>query len=185
MHTSHPKNNICVERALREIDQIQNNSHYNDCRKEKKKKENRCRTGCCQAIDELLNSKTPILRKNTIPFILYLKDGCPFQADGVVTYHCKCCDKERFKAFRTFLFRLCHFKYDCAVLELLTFKDEHHDDDGCGYANPCCQIDGQMVENLIRTGVYIKVDPSCFCVISILPPVNVSSRTYHQHAVHC
>lgn len=184
MHSTHPKKCMCVEKALRDIDHIQNNGHYHDCHKGKKKKENSCRTGCRQAIEELLNPKSPIFRKNTIPFILYLKDGCPFQADGVITYHCKCCNKERFKAFRTFLFRLCHFKYDCAALELLTFKDEH-EDEACGHVKPCCQIDGQLVENLIRTGIFIKVDPSCFCAISLLKPVNISSHTRHHDAVHC
>ena len=183
MHFNHCKGNHCIEKTLREIDQLQNNHH--ECHKGNKKDNNRCRSSCCQAIEELLNRKPPNFEKKTLPFILYLKNGCPFQVDGVLTYHCKCCDKERFKSFRTFLFRLCHFKYDCAVLELLTFKENHHEEHCCQNENPCYQIDGQLVDDLIRTGIFIKVDPSFFSAISLLKPMDIPTKGNHFHHKKC
>ncbi|WAA13130.1 CotY/CotZ family spore coat protein [Fervidibacillus halotolerans] len=151
----------CVRDTLKEILQYQRES------------EEICKNGCEVAINELLNPS--VKRKNTIPFILYTKDGCPFKSDGVTTFRCKCCNEVKYHCFTTFLFRIKGLKKDCAILELLAFK--HEDDCSCSMeaCNPYEQIDCENVKDLYRTGIYIKVDPSCFCSISCLPPINLFS----------
>ncbi|WAA08600.1 CotY/CotZ family spore coat protein [Fervidibacillus albus] len=155
--------------------------HRSDCVKEtlkeivafQKKSEQNCKNGCADAIDELLHPRKKF--KNTIPFILYTTDGCPFKADGVTTFRCKCCNKEKFHCFTTFLFRINDLKNDCAILELLAFK--HEDDCSCSMeaCNPCEQIDCENVDDLFRTGICIKIGPSSFSSISCLPPIDLPS----------
>lgn len=140
---------------------------------QKHEKEDACHASCVQGLYRTEKKS----RKNTIPFVLYTKDGCPFQADGFTTFHCKCCDEEKFKCVSTFIFRLKKIDHDCALLELLTFKKEKH----CTNTDhvkptPCNQIDYQKVKNIIRTDIYIKVKSSCFCSISCLPAQDIPHR---------
>ncbi|WP_052345737.1 CotY/CotZ family spore coat protein [Paucisalibacillus sp. EB02] len=127
----------------------------------------------CDEIDKLLHpdhGKKNL--KNTVPFILYTKEGCPFKADGVTTFDCKCCNSEKFKCISTFIFRLSGLKEDCAILELLTFKH----DQKCSPSSPCDQLDCEKVEDLIRTGICIKIDLDCLCSIFCLPAVHLDPR---------
>lgn len=126
--------------------------------------------------EQLLDHEKEV-QKNTIPFILYTKDGCPFRADGFTMFHCHCCDEEKLKCVSSFIFRVKKIEGDCAILELLTFNTK----DDCSDAtekpsSPCHQIDYQKVKDLIRTNIFIKIKPSCFCSISCLPALFIRLR---------
>ena len=137
--------------------------------------------GCCCEGDKC---KTSCVRKglgpidtsgpNTIPFILYC--GCdPYKVEGVTTCFDPQCGKEKFLCFTTFIFRVKKIKDDCAVLELLKFKNHK-----CGSSKehghvctPCCQLHCENVEDLMPTGVCINTDLSCFCTIQCLPAIRI------------
>ncbi|HZG59776.1 MAG TPA: CotY/CotZ family spore coat protein [Anoxybacillus sp.] len=162
--------NKCVEEILEAILEAQ--------KKSKKKEE--CDISCKQAINELLGKKHKKPRKNTIPFILYCKDRKPFKATGVTTFISSCSKKKRFACFTTFIFKIKELDGNCAVLELLTFKsDKKHHSNSCPKrgqnhpCSPCFQVDSEKVKDLVKTGICINVDLSCFCGISCLPPVSL------------
>lgn len=138
-----------------------------------------CETSCNQSINELLG-KQKKMHKNTIPFILYGSENKPFEATGVTTYNCDCCDKEKFLTVNTFILKIKEIKGHCAILELLTFKSNHHESgagsESCLHAHedscsPSCQLDGKNVKDLTGTGLCLNVDISCFCAITCLPAV--------------
>lgn len=158
----------CVEEVLEAIHKAQ----------KKVKKDDGCKTSCKDSIDELLGeSKRP--KKNTIPFILYCKDCEPFKASGVTTFkhHGK---EKKFACITSFIFRIKEFDGKCAVLELLTFKTCKSSNDPFKKSapkedfSPCSQIDCENVDDLIRTGICINVDLSCFCAVTCLPAVRLS-----------
>ncbi|MBS4192717.1 spore coat protein [Bacillus sp. FJAT-49705] len=175
-HKKHKKKNCkdhhkenCVEEVLEAILKAQ--------KKVKVKREKVCKVSCKESIKELLEEeKKP--KKNTVPFILYC-DCEPFKGTGVTTFtsHSK---KKKFACISTFIFRIKDLDDNCAVLELLTFKPKKccHEDSGkkCDHkepSSPCRQIDHKDVDDLIRTGICITVDLSCFCAISCLPAIKL------------
>lgn len=168
-HEDHDKSHeSCVEEVLEAIFTAQ----------KKVEKADKCKNSCDASIRELLG-ETKKARKNTIPFILYC-GGCePFKASGVTTisHHS---NKKKFVCITSFIFRIEEIKDHCAVLELLTFtsdkkceKDCHMKCNGNDVCTPCCQIDDEDVDDLIKTGICLNVDLSCFCAVTCLPAVNV------------
>jgi spore coat protein Z len=155
----------CVEEVLEAILKAQRKAENDD----------KCDTSCKDSIKELLGESKK-WTKNTIPFLLYC-DCKPFKASGATTYldHHK---KKKFICVSTFIFRIKDIKHECAVLELLTFKSDKKcekdktcsDQDLC---SPCCQIDHKDVDDLVKTGICINVDLSCFCAVSCLPAVHL------------
>ncbi|QED49976.1 spore coat protein [Cytobacillus dafuensis] len=162
----HHKEN-CVEEVLEAILKAQ----------KKAKRDDECKVSCKESIKELLGEeKKP--KKNTIPFILYC-DCEPFKGTGVTTFttHSK---KKKFACISTFIFKIKDLDDNCAVLELLTFKPKKscHEDSGkkCDHkepSSPCRQIDHKDVDDLMRTGICITVDLSCFCAITCLPAIKL------------
>ena len=148
----------CVEEILEAILRAQKKveDHHKDC------------LSCKESIDDLLHEhKKP--NKNTIPFILFC--GCePFKATGVTTLPGGPKDK-KFACITSFIFRISDLKDQCAELELLAFKPKK--DDSKKFRSPCDQIDHEKVEDLVRTGICINVDLSCFCAVTCLPAVRL------------
>ncbi|AIE59848.1 CotY/CotZ family spore coat protein [Bacillus methanolicus] len=169
----HNKNRNCVKETLKQILKAQNKA---------KEKDDCCKISCKHSIDELLGKSCTKTKKNTIPFILYCKGDCdPFKATGITAisreHHSK---KKKFVCFETFIFRIKDLDDKCAVLELLVFKFEKKDHKvsctNCKadhVSSPCCQVDWEDVDDLVKTGVCINVDLSCFCAITCLPAVSI------------
>ncbi|WP_430788262.1 CotY/CotZ family spore coat protein [Virgibacillus flavescens] len=141
----------------------------------KAQNDSHCRSSCKQSIEDLLGERR-IMTKNTIPFMLYC--GCePFKGTGVLTYSCH--NEKKFKCINTFIFKIKELKNNCAVLELLIFKsDLNRPNDGsneCGKhgRGACGQLDHKRVDDLIKTGICINVDLSCFCAVTCLPAVRL------------
>ena len=157
-HDKDHDDKVCVEEVLEAILKAQ--KKVEDDHKE-------C-SSCEDSIKELLEEHKKT-KKNTIPFILYC--GCePFKATGVTTYPGGPKDK-KFACITSFIFKIKDLKGQCAELELLTFKpkkDDHKKSD-----SPCDQIDHEKVEDLVRTGICINVDLSCFCGVTCLPAVRL------------
>jgi kynurenine formamidase len=109
---------------------------------------------------------------NTIPLILYCNLE-PFKVEGVT----KCFDHElnteKFVCFTTFIFRIIDLEGDCAVLELLKFKNHYqcHPDIRDHVCSSSCQLNGKDVSDLNATCVCIQVELSCFSAIQCLPAV--------------
>jgi hypothetical protein len=156
----HHKVENCVKETLLAIFHAQN-----------KVKKEKCKTSCSRAIDELTEHKTEKPRKNTIPVILYC--GCePFKATGVYTSKCG----EKLECFTSFIFKVLEVKGNCALLELLAFKNDCKTPSHCRAdhsSSPCDQIECERVKSLVRTGVCITIDTDCFCAISCLPAVRL------------
>lgn len=150
---------FCVEDILRGI--------LNAQKKAEKEMKHKC-SSCKNAIEDLLEERKKY-KHNTIPFILYC--GCkPFKGVGVATYHAGHKDK-KFICVESFIFRINDLKGDCAQLELLVFKPSKcHDKKFC---SPCGQINHRYVKDLVRTGICINVDLSCFCGVTYLPAVRL------------
>ncbi|WHY88542.1 CotY/CotZ family spore coat protein [Neobacillus novalis] len=110
--------------------------------------------------------------KNTIPFILY-GDLEPFKVEGVTTCFDNESNKEKFVCFTTFLFRVINLEGDCAVLELLKFKNHDKCVPNCNdhKCSPCCQLHCENVDDLISTCVFMNVEISSFSGIQCLPAV--------------
>lgn len=159
------KQDICVKEILEAILEAQR----------KAEKVDDCKISCKESIKELLGEcKKP--KKNTIPFILYCGDCEPFKATGVTTFTSpsKC---KKFACITSFIFRIKDIDHKCAVLELLAFKPEKKKENHCEeLCSPCCQIDCENVDDLMRTGICITVDLSCFCAITCLPAVCLKNK---------
>lgn len=149
----------CVEEILEAILKAQ--------RKVEKEHDMKC-SSCEESFEELLEDSKKF-KNNTIPIILYC--GCePFKAEGVATCPVGMKDK-KFVCITSFIFKIRDLKGNCAVLELLTFKPKR---DRCDkFKSPCDQIDHQLVNDLVKTGICINVDLSCFCGVSTLPAVRL------------
>jgi spore coat protein Z len=151
----------CVREVLAAINKAQ----------KKAKHEESCKTSCGESIKELMGeSKKP--KKNSIPFIVYTEEGVPFKATGVTTLsHGKV---KKFACIDSFIFRIKDLDGKCAVLELLTFKPKCSKDPfKKSICSPCGQIDCENVKDLIKTGICINVDLSCFCAVTCLPAVRL------------
>ena len=159
---------LCIKETLENILLAQKQAEQEECKS--------CETSCINSIKQLLNS-TFIHSKNTIPFILYCNSCEPFKVEGTTTFFDHCSNKQRFFCFTTFIFRIKGLKNDCALLELLKFECNEecisHNSECCEkcICSPSCQLHLQDVDDLIPTGVCIKVDLSCFCAIQCLPAV--------------
>lgn len=152
----------CVEEVLEAILKAQR-------KVEKEQKEHKMKCSACEeSFDDILEEPKEF-RKNTIPIILYC--GCePFKAEGVTTYPVSSKDKN-FVCITSFIFKVRDIKKHCAELELLTFKPKK---DRCDrFKSPCDQINHQNVKDLVKTGICITVDLSCFCAVTNLPAVRL------------
>ncbi|QHE52626.1 CotY/CotZ family spore coat protein [Pontibacillus sp. HMF3514] len=151
----------CVEDVLEGILEAQKKVKKDDC----------CKTSCQHSINDLLHEEKKS-KKDTIPFILYC-DCKPFKGSGVTKYRCHS-KHSKLKCVETFVFKVKELDKKCAVLELLTFKDEQKNaSKEKRLCSPCDQIDHKRVDDLIGTGICITVDLSCFCAISCLPAVRL------------
>ncbi|WP_433744453.1 CotY/CotZ family spore coat protein [Falsibacillus pallidus] len=157
-HHDHNKKEGCVEEVLEAILKAQN----------KVKKLSECKNSCKESINDLLEEhKKP--KKNTIPFILYC--GCePFKGTGVTTIHGPH-KKKKFACITSFIFKIKDLDNNCATLELLAVKPDKSSKDGQKFCSPCGQLDCADVVDLVKTGICINVDLSCFCGITCLPAV--------------
>lgn len=138
--------------------------------------ENICDVSCERSIESLLDPAAAN-DLNTVPFILYGKDLNPFKAFGIDFQRNKNNNNApKFECIESFVFRVKTVDEDCcAVIELLAFGDDgggnnNKNKDG---DNPCDQVDGQKLEDLVATGICITVDLSCFCAITCLPAVSL------------
>jgi hypothetical protein len=160
-HNEGHKKDNCVDEVLEAILKAQN----------KVKKRNECKNSCKESINDLLNEdKKP--KKNTIPFILYC--GCePFKGTGVTTFFHGQSKKKKFACVSSFIFRIKELDNNCAVLELLAFKPDKSSSGKGDEHSPCDQIHCENVDDLVKTGICINVDLSCFCGITCLPAVRL------------
>ncbi|WP_174615523.1 CotY/CotZ family spore coat protein [Virgibacillus ihumii] len=154
------------------------NKHYENCvgdvleailEAQRKVQHNHCKASCEGSIDDLLGKKRRS-RKNTIPIVLYC--GCkPFKGTGVFSYSCH--SKKKLKCIETYIFKIKDLKGECAVLELLTFKSDLNDTAGNNKCSLCSQVDHKCVDDLMKTGICIEVDLSCFCAVTCLDAVRL------------
>ena len=143
----------CVIDVLREIDTVQSEVEDDDC----------CRVSCEQSINDVRGeSDNNRRRKDTVPIILYSKDGKPFKGFGSNRSGNDC------DIVASFIFRVKKIdNNDCAVLELL-LKDMEK----CGpvdLKDPTCQ----SCRDLRATGICITVDLHCFCHVTCLPAIRL------------
>lgn len=146
----------CVERTLKRILDTQQKVAQFDC----------------ECINQPSESSKPIL--NTIPFILYNHNSEPFEATGITSCFDEKTKKEKFICFTTFIFKIIDLEENCAVVELLKFKNHGIGSSSCAaehFCSPCCQISWENVEDLSPTCICIDIDLSCFCAVSCFPPV--------------
>lgn len=134
-----------------------------------------CMTSCEQSIADLLGDTGGGSGFDTVPVILYCKEGCkPFKGYGSKRSGDECEIKG------SFFFRVKSVDDDgCAVVELL-FADHHHhgnvggtDESSDGYHHhhrfdPNSPAD-QSCRNLRASGICITVDLNCFCHVTCLP----------------
>lgn len=120
--------------------------------------ENVCDTSCEKSISDLLGDTEVPNGLDTVPVLLYCKDGCkPFKGYGVHPRHIG-------NVISSFYFRVKSVTKDCcAVLELL------RDPNDSGNPHDPCE---QQTKHLRTTGICITVDVNCFCHITCLPAIN-------------
>lgn len=143
--------------------------------------ENSCDVSCERSIESLLDPAAAN-DLNTVPFILYGKKLKPFKGFGIdFKRNNNNNNNQKFECVESFVFRVKTVDDDCcAVLELLAFGDDGGDKGGGGGGkdkdedDPCDQINGQKLEDLVATGICLTVDLSCFCAITCLPAVSLS-----------
>ncbi|HLR40307.1 MAG TPA: CotY/CotZ family spore coat protein [Virgibacillus sp.] len=121
--------------------------------------ENCCDTSCEQSISDLLGETDHGNGLDTVPIILYCKDGCkPFKGYGAHPDHIGHMQS-------SFYFRVKKVSEDCcATLELL--RDEH-----CDAYNPHDPME-QKTHHLRATGICMTVDLNCFCHVTCLPAIS-------------
>ncbi|HLR65835.1 CotY/CotZ family spore coat protein [Virgibacillus alimentarius] len=125
--------------------------------------ENCCDTSCEQSISDLLGETEGGNDLDTVPVILYCKDGCkPFKGFG--THPDNIGHVEA-----SFFFRVKKVMDDCSdsccvVLELL--RDAH-----CDVFNPHDPTE-QKSHHLRATGICMTVDAECFCHVTCLPAIS-------------
>lgn len=141
----------CVADVLKEIVEAQNDI-----------RENCCDTGCEQSINDLLGESERGNELDTVPVILYNKDGSPFKGFGAPKHHHKIGE-----IVASFIFRVKKvFDDNCAVLELLL-----KDGETCGHDHLKDPTD-QSTKDLEATGICITVNLDCFCHVTCLPAIN-------------
>lgn len=119
-----------------------------------------CKTGCAQSISDLLRkdhcSGSDTIRPDTVPVILYCKSTCaPFVGMGASEDSGNLLEKSK-------IFRVNEVTNDnCAVIELLKFRGDDHND----------HHSHKQVDDLVGTGICVTVDLTCFCHISCLPAI--------------
>jgi spore coat protein Z len=120
--------------------------------------ENECDTSCERSISDLLGETEMRNGLDTVPFLLYCKEGCaPFKAFGAHPRNIG-------KVMASFYFRVKSVDDKCcAVIELLRDPND-------GTHNPCDPIE-QHTKHLRTTGVCMTVDAKCFCHITCLPAI--------------
>ncbi|WP_174612819.1 CotY/CotZ family spore coat protein [Virgibacillus ihumii] len=124
--------------------------------------ENCCDTSCERSISDLLGETDNGNGLDTVPLILYCKDGCkPFKGFGACPTNGNGNGGGHVEA--SFFFRVKKVTDDCcAVIELL------RDDEAEGNPHdPFCSD----VEDLSATGICLTVDLSCFCHVTCLPAI--------------
>ena len=121
--------------------------------------ENCCDSSCEQSISDLLGETEVRNGLDTVPVILYCKDGCkPFKGYGAHPDNIG-----DIKA--SYYFRVKKVMKDCcAVVELLR-------DPQCDSRNPKDPVD-QKTKRLRTTGICITVDLNCFCHVTCLPAIS-------------
>lgn len=126
--------------------------------------ENCCDTSCDQSISDLLGETDPGSGLDTVPIILYCKDGCkPFKGFGALKKGRNSIGPIR----ASFIFRVKKIDKDhCAVLELLLKDGEKT---GCEELK--CPTD-QDADRLRATGICLTVDLDCFCHVTCLPAID-------------
>ncbi|WP_163972051.1 CotY/CotZ family spore coat protein [Oceanobacillus halotolerans] len=121
--------------------------------------ENCCDTSCEQSISDLLGETDPGNGLDTVPVLLYCKDGCePFRGYGA--------DPDDIRNIvGSFYFRVKDVDDDCcAVLELLR-------DPSDGDPKPDNPVE-QHTGELRATGICMTVDLNCFCHVTCLPAIS-------------
>jgi spore coat protein Z len=123
-----------------------------------------CSTSCERSIDDLLGETDTRNGLDTVPVILYCKDGCkPFKGFGADR---KMEDKIG-PIVSSFIFRVKKIDdYGCATLELLLAHEQP-----CGY-NDLKDPTDQKTKNLKATGICITADLHCFCHVTCLPAIS-------------
>jgi len=156
MDTCETKDNrkSCVRDVLKAILHAQ---------KEIEKQKMEHRSSCKSCFDDLFAEKKKEIKKNTIPFILYGEDYKPFKAIGVKEYTCQQTKQTKLSCLSSYIFKIKELDGNCAVLELLVFKNDHRTQ------NVCCQINHMETKDLVSTGICMTVDLSCFFAVSCLP----------------
>jgi len=128
-------------------------------------KEYGCDTSCKQSINDLLGETNNGNDLDTVPVILYNKDGSPFKGFGANQKH------RHHKVgpiVASFIFRVKKVDEDgCAILELL-LSDEQ--DCSCDHLKDPAD---QKTHDLEGTGICITVDLDCFCHVTCLPAISV------------
>lgn len=144
----------CVIDVLKEIERAQ-----------KDIKEQTCSTSCERSVNDLLGKKDKADDLDTVPVILYCKDGCkPFKGFGADRKW----EEKIGPIVASFIFRVKSIDDDgCAVLELLLAHEQP-----CGY-NDLKDPTEQKTKNLQATGICITVDLHCFCHVTCLPAISV------------
>lgn len=137
----------CVCDVLKEIERAQSDVV-----------ENCCDSSCERSISDLLGETEERNGLDTVPVLLYCKDGCkPFKGYGAHPRNIA-------NVVGSFYFRVKHVSDDCcAVLELLRERN-------CD-ANPDNPVE-QETSHLRATGICITVDLNCFCHVTCLPAIS-------------
>jgi len=143
----------CVRDVLEEIVDAQNDVV-----------ENVCDTSCKQSINDLMGDRDNGNDLDTVPIILYNKDGSPFKGFGAK-------QKRRGNVgpiVSSFIFRVKKVDDDgCAILELLLSDEQDY---SCDHLKDPAD---QKTEDLEDTGICITVDLDCFCHVTCLPAICV------------
>lgn len=118
-----------------------------------------CDTSCEKSISDLLGETEVRNGLDTVPVLLYCKDGCkPFKGFGAHPRNIG-------KVVSSFYFRVKSVSKDCcAVLELLRDPND-------GNHNPHDPVE-QHTKHLRSTGICITVDVKCFCHVTCLPAIS-------------
>lgn len=129
--------------------------------------ENCCDVSCEQSISDLLGETEVRSGYDTVPFILYCKDGCkPFKGYGAHPRNIS-------DVVASYYFRVKKVDKDCcAVIEMLR-------DPSCEHTDPKSPSK-QHTRNLRATGICITVDLNCFCHITCLPAIRAFQNSNNR-----
>jgi len=126
--------------------------------------ENCCDVSCEKSISDLLGETEVNNGYDTVPFILYCRDGCkPFKGYGAHP-------RSIGNVVSSYYFRVKKVdKNCCALIEMLR-------DPSCEQTDPKSPSN-QKTRNLKATGICITVDLNCFCHITCLPAIRALRNT--------